>query len=593
MAANEYYSPAPSPGNGRRYDARPPRLPLDPYATYSSHPTQPSPQPSPPQISSPYEDTRYRPYADQSQQSIPSPYYASGAGGRETEPNPYADDIPLRQHPSKRNSEILHDPLPHDPAIIDRPAQNAVRRRKQGFLGGGKIPWIVYTLTLIQVSVFIAELVKNGEFDPSDASSSHLMCSGVLTKTPIEVHPSFNPMIGPSPYVLINMGARYVPCMRQTSEGLDTTIDWPCPNTTSTSLDDTSNQCQLNSLCGFHDKVYTTSNPPNQWFRFIIPMFLHAGFIHIAFNMLLQILLGKEIEILIGSIRFLIIYLSSGIFGFILGGNFAPQGIASTGASGSLFGIIAIMLLDLLYHWGERRSPWGDLAWLVFDIVISFALGLLPGLDNFSHIGGFLMGLVLGICLIHSPEILRQRIREDLPPYASVQQARRLADNGDIKTFVKEPVAFVKGRKPLWWTWWLVRAAALIGAFVVFTVLLKNFYKADPKTCHWCRYLSCIVSPKYLMTVVTTSKADCRTLRIGVILAIYRRQTARPAASGIFSADRWRLTWGSSSEVSYMGNGSRGCEAAHPWLGFDESIARTVMHWRGVGLFMEHYATAS
>lgn len=368
-------------------------------------------------------------------------------------------------------------------------------------------------------------------------------------------------MIGPSPYVLINMGARYVPCMRQTPQGLDTTIEWPCPNTTTTSLDDTSNQCQLNELCGFHDKAYTKSNSPNQWFRFIIPMFLHAGFIHIGFNMLLQILLGKEIEILIGSIRFLIIYLSSGIFGFILGGNFAPQGIASTGASGSLFGIIALMLLDLLYHWEERRSPWVDLAWLMFDIVLSFALGLLPGLDNFSHIGGFLMGLVLGVCLIHSPEILRRRVGADLPPYASVQQARKLADNGDIKAFVKEPVAFFKGRKPLWWAWWLVRAAALIGAFVVFIVLLKNFYKAHPKTCHWCKYLSCIVSLPRSITVVILAKTGGRTSRIGATLAICRRLTGRRAPSGICLSDHWRPTWRVSSEVPSLGGKGRGMKS--------------------------------
>ena len=162
MAANEYYSSSPSRGNQPRYDA-PPRLPLDPYAPYSSHPNQPSP----PHISSPYEDTSYRPDVDRNQQSTPSPYYASGGGGRETEPNPYSDDIPLRQHPSKGSSEILRDPLPYDPAIIDRPAQNAARRRrKHGFFGGRKIPWVVYTLTLIQVCVFIAELAKNGELLP-------------------------------------------------------------------------------------------------------------------------------------------------------------------------------------------------------------------------------------------------------------------------------------------------------------------------------------------------------------------------------------------------------------------------------------------
>lgn len=159
MAANEYYNPSLSPGNGRRNDAPPPHLPLDPYATYSS-------QPSPPRISSPYQDTSYRPYAEESQQSIPSPYYASGGGGRETEPNQYSDDIPLRKQTSKVNSDFLQNPLPHDPAIIDTPVRTAARRRRQGFLSRGKIPWVVYTLTLIQVCVFIAELVKNGDFYP-------------------------------------------------------------------------------------------------------------------------------------------------------------------------------------------------------------------------------------------------------------------------------------------------------------------------------------------------------------------------------------------------------------------------------------------
>lgn len=196
----------------------------------------------------------------------------------------------------------------------------------------------------------------------------------------------------------------------------------------------------------------------------------------------------------IGSVRFFIVYLSSGIFGFVLGGNLAPEGIASTGASGSLFGIIALNLLDLLYHWGQVKSPWVDLSWLLVDIVISFVLGLLPGLDNFSHIGGFLMGLVLGICLMHSPDVLRRRVGADLPPYASVKRSQSRIEEGNVKAFIKEPVAFFKGRKPLWWAWWLVRAAALIAALVCFIVLLKNFYKKDPDTCDWCRYLSCIAS---------------------------------------------------------------------------------------------------
>jgi len=171
-----------------------------------------------------------------------------------------------------------------------------------------------------------------------------------------------------------------------------------------------------------------------------------------------------------------------------MGGNFAATGIASTGASGSLFGVIALTLLDLLYSWKDRVSPVKDLLLIMLDIVISFVLGLLPGLDNFSHIGGFLMGLALGICVLHSPNSLRRRIGEDTP-YAQVNNG--FLSQGTPPSFLKNPVGFFKGRKPLWWAWWLVRAGALVVVFIVFILLLNNFY-VYKKTCGWCKYLSCL-----------------------------------------------------------------------------------------------------
>ena len=311
------------------------------------------------------------------------------------------------------------------------------------------------------------------------------------------------------------MGARYVPCMRNstfekkpakdtkcpsgmhldTSEipeqkfSNDSTVGWPCPNTTTSAA-----TCSLNQLCGFNEDK--NSVQPRQWFRFITPMFMHAGIVHIAFNLLLQLTLGKEMEQEIGPLRFTLVYLCSGIFGFVLGGNFAPAGIASVGASGSLFGIIALMLLDLFYYWDERKSPWIDLLWLLFEIAISFVLGLLPGLDNFSHIGGFLMGLVLGVCILHSPNTLRKRIGLDEAPYSPVTLNKNYDPGaGGIKGFAKQPVGFFKGRKPLWWAWWLIRAAALIGVLAGFILLLQNFYNDHPSSCSWCKHLSCLVRP--------------------------------------------------------------------------------------------------
>ncbi|KAJ8123812.1 hypothetical protein ONZ43_g323 [Nemania bipapillata] len=412
------------------------------------------------------------------------------------------DEIPLRQHninnSNNKAAGYLNESTDH---VYD--AEPTTRRRgtskgralgfgQLGMLGSDKkrIPFVVYLFSIIQIAVFIAELVKAG--------------------SPIQTTPSFNPMIGPSQQVLINMGSRYVPCMKNVhgiqdfvapATASEPGFPFPCPNSTTNDANNPSNHCSLSQLCGF-DGVpnpkwlgsdgLSQSPQPNQWFRFITPIFLHAGFVHIGFNLLLQLTMGRDIEIAIGPIRFFLVYLSAGIFGFVLGGNFAASGISSTGASGALFGIIAITLLDLLYSWGERQNPGRELFFILLEIVISFVLGLLPGLDNFSHIGGFIVGLALGISVLHSPNSLRRRIGEDHfggPSYSSVGGAA--VTSVAFPAFYRNPVGFFKGRKPLWWGWWLLRVGFLIFVIIIFIVLLNNFY-SNQNHCSWCKYLSCI-----------------------------------------------------------------------------------------------------
>ncbi|KAI9745474.1 MAG: hypothetical protein M1818_001008 [Claussenomyces sp. TS43310] len=498
MSAQDYYGQPASHLHNQPYYNYGQEQELRPGTAYSSRPPTYTSQPYAPGVSpfeAPFDDHVYpaRPPArpEDSQLSLGSTTYAQGGGGRpQDSTSDFRDDIPLRNTKSKHGNlstdhvyDVAESGLP--PGRDDAPKP----RRAFGFFkSSGRIPWVVYGLTIIQVAVFIAELVKSAQ----------------LTGSPIATKPSFNPMIGPSQYILINMGARYVACMHNVEGVQDSsiTINWQCPNSTSNSATDPSNQCTLSELCGFngvpnpvaggsiHDKP-----EPNQWYRFILPMFLHAGIIHIGFNMLLQLSMGREIEKAIGPIRFFLVYMCSGIFGFVLGGNFAGTGIASTGASGALFGIIALTLLDLLYSWKKRSSPWVELLFIALDVVISFVLGLLPGLDNFSHVGGFLMGLAMGICILHSPDSFRERINADEPPYAPVGQ-RNSSGGKDryvgMAGFVKAPLGFFKGRKGAWWAWWLIRAAALICVFIVFIILLNNFY-IYRHTCGWCQHL-CIVS---------------------------------------------------------------------------------------------------
>jgi membrane associated rhomboid family serine protease len=465
------------------------------------------------QVASPFDDSQYPAYPRPAQQDNTSsgrqsPHYYGKPGNSSPGYNSNYNNDPFNDNnaiPLQNQGQDGHNKYGGGYAGAPSPTAGAGyaehyggqppdggRRphKKQGWFKG-KITWACYVLFLIQVAVFIAELVRNGQ----------------LQGTPIATKPSFNPMIGPSPYVLINMGARYPPCMKDVNvkikgsneEGpLASSLQIQCPNTTSNAA-----ECPLSTLCGFGmDLTSSGGTPaePNQWWRFITPIFLHGGLIHIAFNMLLQLTLGRDIEIQIGTIRFLLIYFSAGIFANIFAGNFAPNGLPSTGASGALFAVIALILLDLLYTWKNRKSPGKDLIFILLDIVIAFVIGLLPGLDNFAHIGGFLVGLMLGISLLRSPDTLRERIGLDDAKYATVPGITREDDisggKGGIeglKGFAKQPVGFFKGRKPLWWGWWLLRAGALALFIIIFAVLLNNFY-ANQQSCSWCKYLSCLVS---------------------------------------------------------------------------------------------------
>lgn len=73
--------------------------------------------------------------------------------------------------------------------------------------------------------------------------------------------------------------------------------------------------------------------------------------------------------------RFLILYIISGVFGFVLGGNFALTGLASMGASGAIFGTHAAVLVDLVWHWKLFPRPMRMLLALIFEIIVGFGLG--------------------------------------------------------------------------------------------------------------------------------------------------------------------------------------------------------------------------
>ena len=83
------------------------------------------------------------------------------------------------------------------------------------------------------------------------------------------------------------------------------------------------------------------------YYRLFTSMFLHFGIDHLANNMVMLGAIGWNLEYEIGKIKFLIIYLGSGLAGNILsafGDLMTGEYAVSAGASGAVFGIIGALL---------------------------------------------------------------------------------------------------------------------------------------------------------------------------------------------------------------------------------------------------------
>ncbi|KAK6137522.1 hypothetical protein DH2020_028775 [Rehmannia glutinosa] len=141
----------------------------------------------------------------------------------------------------------------------------------------------------------------------------------------------------------------------------------------------------------------------NQAWRLITCIWLHAGVIHLLANMLSLVFIGIRLEQQFGFVRVGGIYLLSGIGGSILSSLFIQRNI-SVGASGALFGLLGAMLSELLTNWTIYTNKVAALLTLVIIIAINLAVGILPHVDNFAHIGGFLSGFLLGFVLLVRPQ---------------------------------------------------------------------------------------------------------------------------------------------------------------------------------------------
>ncbi len=152
-----------------------------------------------------------------------------------------------------------------------------------------------------------------------------------------------------------------------------------------------------------------------EWWRFVTPVFLHGGIIHLLMNMYGLWVLGPFVERLYGSAKFVFFWVITGVAG-VLGSYltvrpgmqlnmvsrflFKNGDPVSVGASGALFGLIGVLFVFGIKFRHElpdgfkRAFGTGMLPTILLNVFIGFTI---PVIDNAAHMGGLVAGAALAL----------------------------------------------------------------------------------------------------------------------------------------------------------------------------------------------------
>lgn len=150
--------------------------------------------------------------------------------------------------------------------------------------------------------------------------------------------------------------------------------------------------------------------------RLVTSLFLHIGFMHLLFNMFALYYFGQVAERMFGAVNFLALFLLSGVGGNLLN-NFlglhsvmaGEPPIISAGASGGIMGIGMALLVTAL-----TKTSFNNFALNFRSLLIVMAINLgygflVGGIDNASHVGGAIVGGLLGLVYVMQYRVIRQQ----------------------------------------------------------------------------------------------------------------------------------------------------------------------------------------
>jgi len=139
-------------------------------------------------------------------------------------------------------------------------------------------------------------------------------------------------------------------------------------------------------------------------YRLITSTFLHGGIMHILFNMSALNIIGKEVEYIYGSKKYILIYILSALSGSLFSYLFNPNSV-SVGASGAIFGLLGAMLVFGLKEKDKIGKQYvkNILETLAINVIIGITIS---NIDNYAHLGGLIMGAISALILFKSKKTI-------------------------------------------------------------------------------------------------------------------------------------------------------------------------------------------
>jgi membrane associated rhomboid family serine protease/tetratricopeptide (TPR) repeat protein len=137
-----------------------------------------------------------------------------------------------------------------------------------------------------------------------------------------------------------------------------------------------------------------------EYWRLVMPIFLHGGWLHILGNSYALYILGPILERVYGYGRYATIYVAAGVGGAFV--SMMASRNVSVGASGAIFGIAGAMVVTGYVHRDVIPRRWGRAfgRGIIPFIVLNLALGLsVHGIDNWGHLGGLASGVLLAFLI--------------------------------------------------------------------------------------------------------------------------------------------------------------------------------------------------